>query len=60
VNLDDAEFVVAFSLFAHAGRIVTLPARARHAARVSGAEPDVRNAQKCVARLRPVVGNCEL
>ena len=52
VHLDDAEFDVALSLFESAGRIVTLPALARQAARASGAEPNTRTAQGCVARLR--------
>lgn len=52
VKLDDAEFDVAFSLFASAGRIVTLPMLAAHAARASGAEPSTRSAQGCVARVR--------
>ena len=52
VNLDDAEFDVALSLFESAGRIVTLPTLAKHAARASGAEQSTRSAQGCVARVR--------
>lgn len=52
IKLDDAEFDVALSLFERAGRIVTLPLLAQRAARASGAEPSMRSAQGCVARVR--------